>query len=344
MVKKINIEDLYVEDIVKGFAKNINALCLEENNITKISFPIEFGKGYLKATQFASGLGIIEASYFLKNDLIVEMDKEKINPLKFLFNLGESFYQKFDEETEFEEIKKFSGAIVGSSVNNTTSFKIPKEKEVYIFSVELNRNLFEHKIKSFRFNLDEDLIALLKDVKAINPFFYNYLFGVEVFDAIKKITTTQRKGFTGSLYKEGITYTILADTLETYLGKRDHRFLNKDLTEKEISKVISISDFIDKNLENLPTIDLIAKENSISETKIQKFFNAYYNCSVNDFIKNKRLTKARDLLEKSDFSIAEISQQIGVKSNSYFTKIFRERYGVNPSEYKNSRLKNIRFY
>ena len=344
MSKKINVEDLYVEDIVKGFAKKVNALYFEENNVTKVNFPEEFGAGFLKATQFASGLGVIEASYFLKNDLVVEMDKQKVNPLKFVFNLGEAFYHKFDKSSNFEKIDKFSGAIIGSSISNTHFFKIPKEKEIYIFSLELNRNLFEHKIKSFRFDLDDDLHTLLKDVRAENPFFFEYLFGSEVFEAIKKITISTKKGFVGSLYKEGITYTILSDTLETYLGRKEHTNFRVSLSQEETNKVLSISEFIDKNLDNLPTIDIIAKENLISESKIQKIFNNYYNCSVNDFIKNKRLTKARNLLEKSDFSISEISQKIGVKSNSYFTKIFRERYGVNPSEYKNSRLKNIRFY
>ena len=344
MSKKINVEDLYVEDIVKGFAKSINVLYFEENNITKVNFPEEFGAGFLKATQFASGLGVIEASYFLKKDLVVEMDKEKVNPLKFIFNLGDTFYHKFDEDAEFERIDKYSGAIIGSSIRNTTSFKIPKEKEIYIFSLELNRNLFEHKIKSFNFDLNDDLQTLLRDVRALNPFFFEYLFGAEVFEAIKKITTTDKKGFVGSLYKEGITYTILSDTLETYLGRNDHSKFSITLSEEDISKVLSISGFIDKNLDSLPTIDNIAKDNLISESKIQKIFNSYYNCSVNDYIKNKRLTKAREMLETSDFSISEISQKIGVKSNSYFTKIFRERYGVNPSEYRNSRLKNIRFY
>lgn len=344
MTNRVSVEDLYVEDIVKELAKSLNVLYFEKNNTTTVNFPDNLGAGFIKATQFASGLGTIEASYFIKEDLVVDMDKSRVNPLKFVFNLGDTFYHKFDENEDFKSIKKYSGAIIGSSKDKSHTFKIPKNKEVYIFSLEINRNLFEHKIDDFNFDLGEDLDMLLRDVKAINPFFFQFLFNAEVFEAIQKITTNKREDFTGSLYKEGVTYTILSDTLETYTGNTDHKNVLTKITNKEIEQVLEISTFIDGKLEELPTIDIIARKFLVSESKMQKLFRNFYNCSVNDFIRNKRLNKGRELLEKTNDSITEISEKIGIKSTSYFSKVFKERYGVSPVDYRNSRLKNIRFY
>ncbi|WP_299670423.1 helix-turn-helix transcriptional regulator [uncultured Polaribacter sp.] len=343
MTKKVTIEDLYVEDLVKGVAKKMNVLCLEEHNITKLTIPDDIGSGFLKATQFASGLGILETSYNFKEDFVIEMEKHKVNPLKFVFNLGDKFYHKFNQEATFEGIDKYSGAIIGSSIDKHHSFKIPKNKNIVIFSLELNRNLFEHKLKSFKFDLNDDLNTLLRDVKAINPFFFKYLFGAEIFELINKITTNKKKGFIGSLYKEGLTYSILSDTLETYLGEKHSEHLH-NLSVEDVDTVLEISDFIEENLSELPTIDVIANNHLLSETKIQKIFKDYYNCSVHDFIRNKRLTEVRELLEKTNFSIGEIADKVGILSNSYLSKIFKERYGVSPSKYRGSRLSKVRFY
>lgn len=343
MTQKIVIEDLYVEDIVKGMAKNMNAIYIEEHNITRFAIPENDGNGYVTATQFASGLGIIDASYHLEEDLILKMEKNKINPLKFVFNLGDTFFHKFDKEGDFESVQKYSGAIIGSSMEHLHSFKIPKDKDIHIFSLELNRNLFEHKLASFKFDLSDDLSKLLRDVKAVNPFFYTYPFGAEDFEMIKKIINNTKQGFVGSLYKEGITYSILSKTLETYLGNTCED-CNDALSEKEIDTVLDVSNFIDDNLSNLPTIEEISSKNFISETKLQKLFQTYYNCSVHDFTRNKRLDKARVLLENSNSTIAEIADELGIRSNSYFSKIFKERYGVTPSNYRGSRLSKVRFY
>ena len=136
------------------------------------------------------------------------MEKDKINPLKFVFNLGGTFYHKFDREKEFKEIKKYESVIIGGSNNDMHSFKIPGNKQIKVLSLELNRNLFEHK--TAKFNLTDDLKVLFNDVNALNPFFYSYNFGSAEFEMIKKITETEKEGFVGSLFKEGLTYSLLS--------------------------------------------------------------------------------------------------------------------------------------
>lgn len=337
------IDDLYVEDIVKGMSENMGATVLEKNNVTSFEIPKNKGKGFISATQFASGLGIIVSDYQLKETTIVKMEKDKINPLRFVFNLGDSIHHKFDDSDDYEEIKKFSGAIIGSSLQQVHSFKLTENKDIKLFSIELNRNLFNHKIRTFKFELSDDLKTLLNDVKAENPFFCPILFGSEDFEMIRKIIDNTREGFIGSLYKEGITYSILSNSLENYLGDKCDDS-EGTLTDEEIDIILKVSNSIEENLGNLPTIDEIANHNFISESKLQKLFKNFYNCSVNDFTRKKRMQQARALLENTEKSISEIADELGIRSNSYFSKIFKERYGVTPSDYRGSRLSKIRMY
>ena len=48
---------------------------------------------------------------------------------------------------------------------------------------------------------------------------------------------------------------------------------------------------------------------------------------------NTSIEKAAELLKEGQLNITQISYEIGILSLSNFAKIFKEKYGVNPSEY-----------
>ena len=52
-----------------------------------------------------------------------------------------------------------------------------------------------------------------------------------------------------------------------------------------------------------------------------------------EFIRSIRLKRAAQLLEKSHLTIAEIAYEVGFNDPKYFSKIFKEEFGVVPSSY-----------
>jgi AraC-like DNA-binding protein len=53
----------------------------------------------------------------------------------------------------------------------------------------------------------------------------------------------------------------------------------------------------------------------------------------NEFVRGYRLRQAADRLDAKAGTVAEIAYAAGFNSLSYFSKCFREQYGVSPSEY-----------
>jgi AraC-like DNA-binding protein len=53
--------------------------------------------------------------------------------------------------------------------------------------------------------------------------------------------------------------------------------------------------------------------------------------SPSDFIRSFRLNKAKLLLERGDISVSEATYQAGFSDPSYFSKLFREEFGIQPS-------------
>jgi transcriptional regulator GlxA family with amidase domain len=52
-----------------------------------------------------------------------------------------------------------------------------------------------------------------------------------------------------------------------------------------------------------------------------------------DCIRTIRLQRAVQLLEKSKLSIANVAYEVGFNNAAYFAKVFKEEFGMLPSEY-----------
>jgi len=54
-----------------------------------------------------------------------------------------------------------------------------------------------------------------------------------------------------------------------------------------------------------------------------------------ELIKETRIKRASQLLDTGQFNVSEVSFQIGMNDARYFSKCFKQKYGMTPSEYKN---------
>lgn len=105
----------------------------------------------------------------------------------------------------------------------------------------------------------------------------------------------------------------------------------KPTTGKNIETVVA---FIDNNLQEKLTVDHISKNVNISKSVIYKAFHDHFNCTLKEYVNSKRIEKAEELLEKTDFSIEEIAQKTGFSSSAYFTSTFKKVKGITPLKYK----------
>ena len=81
-------------------------------------------------------------------------------------------------------------------------------------------------------------------------------------------------------------------------------------------------------------VDMLAREMFVSRMQLHRKLNSLTDNSASDLIRNLRLKKAAELLKAGELNVTEISYEIGISSLSNFAKIFKEKYGVTPSEYK----------
>jgi signal transduction histidine kinase/DNA-binding response OmpR family regulator len=103
----------------------------------------------------------------------------------------------------------------------------------------------------------------------------------------------------------------------------DERFLNHALEIMEAH--LSDEQF---------SVERFADEMGMSRKNLLRKIKALTDQSVNEFIRNFRLQRAAQLITANAATISEIAYKVGFNNLSYFSKCFKELFGVAPNEYR----------
>ncbi|HBE01541.1 MAG: hypothetical protein A2096_05075 [Spirochaetes bacterium GWF1_41_5] len=109
---------------------------------------------------------------------------------------------------------------------------------------------------------------------------------------------------------------------------------------REYSTVQSILNFISENLYENITLDAVAVKTGLSKFYISAIFNRMIGYSIPDYINQKRIDKAKELLSGTNYSIIRIACEIGYNNISYFHRIFKSLTGSTPSDFRKKIIRN----
>ncbi|MEO7976470.1 two-component regulator propeller domain-containing protein [Flavobacterium sp.] len=94
----------------------------------------------------------------------------------------------------------------------------------------------------------------------------------------------------------------------------------------------NILNYINENIsESELSVEVLASKVFLSRSQLYRKIKTLTGVSVNEFIRNVRLEKAKELIELGNDNITEISFKVGFSSPSYFTKCYKEKYGYLPT-------------
>jgi AraC-like DNA-binding protein len=89
-----------------------------------------------------------------------------------------------------------------------------------------------------------------------------------------------------------------------------------------------------ENLDNSSyNVDDFCNDLGLSRMQLYRKFKAIAGLSANSFIRKVRLHEAARMLKTGEYSIKEVTYDVGFIDLKYFRKCFHAEFGVNPSEY-----------
>ncbi|MFD0670651.1 helix-turn-helix domain-containing protein [Cohnella sp. GCM10027633] len=84
------------------------------------------------------------------------------------------------------------------------------------------------------------------------------------------------------------------------------------------------------------TLDDMAQRFSVNKHHLAKAFKKHTGFSPGEYVINRRMTRAKELLKYSTLPIAQIAEQIGIDNISHFINLFKDRTGLTPLAFRKS--------
>ena len=99
------------------------------------------------------------------------------------------------------------------------------------------------------------------------------------------------------------------------------------------SEVETVCEYIRENCEQHLTWEILGDLVYMSPSYLRALFKADMEMNLHEYQMICKLEKAKELLEHTEKSVAEVGRDVGIESPSYFCALFRERYGMTPNQY-----------
>ena len=81
----------------------------------------------------------------------------------------------------------------------------------------------------------------------------------------------------------------------------------------------------------------VARSYGVSLAYVSECVRAQTGKTYKELLQKHRMETAARLLRRSDLNIQQIITQVGYENTSYFYRLFHERYGQSPREYRRAR-------
>jgi AraC family transcriptional regulator len=136
----------------------------------------------------------------------------------------------------------------------------------------------------------------------------------------------------------GVSEAIVSDQIPVFKKLQEIPSI-KPVTKKELYRSVTKGkEFIDATFLSNLSISMISKEAGMSDYHFFRLFKTVFKQSPKQYIIQKRLKFAYDLLLKERITISQLAIETGFSDIHAFSKAFKNQYGVSPSTFFDTKL------
>ncbi len=84
------------------------------------------------------------------------------------------------------------------------------------------------------------------------------------------------------------------------------------------------------------TLDALSEFSGISKPHLIRLFHKYVGCTPREYLIQLQIEHARQLLETTDLTVRQIGIMVGVEESNYFSRLFKLKTGMSPTEWRNA--------
>ena len=162
-------------------------------------------------------------------------------------------------------------------------------------------------------------------------------FSATYLKARVKNLLTQRRKLQG-IYRDNLmTGNATADSTEETVEEQGPEMSPND--RKFMDKLVEL---MEKNMDNGElVVDDLVQELAVSRSVFFKKLKTLTGLAPIEFIKEMRIKRAVQFIETGEYSMTQISYMVGINDPRYFSKCFKQKMGMTPTEYRDKGMNKI---
>jgi len=102
-----------------------------------------------------------------------------------------------------------------------------------------------------------------------------------------------------------------------------------------------IKEYLARRVCSSITVGDICREFSISTSRLKRLFRENEDCGAIDYFIGLKIERAKTMMHETQMNVTQVSERLGFSSPHYFSRVFKQRVGTAPSEYRKSIKKNM---
>ncbi|WP_421824151.1 helix-turn-helix domain-containing protein [Flagellimonas oceanensis] len=295
--------------------------------------------GSIRFITFDWGVSLLELDITFFDEVLIEVDTSNFNPISFYYCLEGYCGHKFgyQPEDKIQIMEQFQSVILTNRDGGVTDRYFPKDIKISQTVIQVRRKPFLRKRLNQGEELNKQLYKVFLDTDHEKVFAYYGSYNLKIAEVMGDMKKIKAKGMVRIMMIEGYVYQILSMHMIQHNKEVQNKRPQTSLLKRELKAIRKYAKKIEKNIAKDFSLEEISAETGLTQAKLQEGFKLLYNKTVTEYIRHARLELARDYIATTEMNISEVVYSIGFTSRSYFSKIFKEKYGLSPSEFKNSK-------
>lgn len=324
------------EGLIAELAKKIRTKITVDCQRSSIRLPRRLGHGDIITYRISDGMDAFLLQGSLNSDWTINFKKGSSAPMLF-YTLASGIFQHSlkNKHQEGFMLEPLQSTICAQPASTQTQWVFGKKKEVIFLAILLHKKAFFSQVDCATLEIPEDLLETVKDIAGKKDFLFQDIFHLPIIEALKAILQQEDIGLLNSTFATAKLYEILFLQLQQYQHNKENPNYSIAKPDHSLTRIRDAENILVSRLQDPPTIPELAKMAGINQQTLKKGFKQLFGETINTYLNAKRLEQAEILIKNGGMKLQDVAIEVGYNHPSYFSRKFKEKYGVTPRYYAN---------
>ncbi|MDD4844420.1 MAG: AraC family transcriptional regulator [Anaerotignum sp.] len=240
--------------------------------------------------------------------------------------LSISYYESISGD-EFSPYRRLNANCIKSYLGGKTPFKALIHKKVPIKSIgiEITPDYYKEYLSKKFSNEAVDLSSAFLSIDETENF-------PEMLVLLKQIENYRGDGFSAKLFYEAKVTEAISLIVER--KQKTTSYEKAIISNNDAEQIQNVTAYINDHACLPLTLEQLSKIACMGTTKLKQTFKMMNQCTITEYIQNRRMAQAEFLLSRTDLSIEQIAKMVGYSNPSRFAELFHKNTGILPNLYR----------